>query len=158
MHPFYMLYVIEKQALKKMIYGKWIWIHWPNSFLHPVQYPPLKLSLFLHLQLIWGESPLGLLRWVRGKESAFQCRRCKRHELDPWVRKIPWRRKWQPTPVFFPGKPHRQRSLVGYSPRGLQRLKHSWVTEHTQAPQDFSKFSMMTSMANTIKCSWFLEA
>ena len=107
MHPFYMLYVIEKQALKKMIYGKWIWIHWPNSFLHPVQYPPLKLSLFLHLQLIWGESPLGLLRWLRGKESAFQCRRCKRHELDPWVRKIPWRRKWQPTPVFFPGKPHR---------------------------------------------------
>ena len=85
----------------------------------------LKLSPFLHLQLIWGESPLGLLRWLSGKESAFQCRRCKRCELDPWVRKIPWRRKWQPTPVFFPGEPHRQRSLVGYSPKGLQRVRHS---------------------------------
>ena len=35
---------------------------------------------------------------------------------DPWVRKIPWRREWQPTPVFLPGKVHGQRSLVGYSP------------------------------------------
>ena len=34
--------------------------------------------------------------------------------LDPWVGKIPWRREWQPTPVFLPGKPHEQRSLVGY--------------------------------------------
>ena len=36
--------------------------------------------------------------------------------LDPWVGKIPWRRKWQPTPVFFPGESHGQRSLAGYSP------------------------------------------
>ena len=46
----------------------------------------------------------------RGKESACQCRR---HRFDPWVRKIPWRRKWQPTPVFLSGKSHAQRSLVG---------------------------------------------
>ena len=38
--------------------------------------------------------------------------------VDPWVGKIPWRRKWQLTPVFLPGKSHRQRSLVGYTPRG----------------------------------------
>ena len=37
------------------------------------------------------------------------------HELDPWVRKIPWRRAWQPTPVFLPGESLRERSLVGYS-------------------------------------------
>ena len=36
--------------------------------------------------------------------------------FDPWVRKIPWRRAWQPTPVFFPGESHGQRSLDGYSP------------------------------------------
>ena len=36
-----------------------------------------------------------------GKESACQCRTCRRHEFNPWVRKIPWRRKWQPPPVFF---------------------------------------------------------
>ena len=36
----------------------------------------------------------------------------------PWVGKIPWRRKWQPTPVFWPGESHAQRSLVDYGPRG----------------------------------------
>ena len=40
----------------------------------------------------------------------------RRPEFDPWVRKIPWRRKWQPTPVFMSGKSHGWRSLVGYSP------------------------------------------
>jgi len=57
----------------------------------------------------------GLAWWLSDKESPCQCRR---HWLDPWVRKIPWRRKWQPTPVFLPGKSHGQRSLVGYSPWG----------------------------------------
>ena len=46
--------------------------------------------------------------------------------VDPWIRNIPWRRKWQPTPVFLPGKAHWQRSLVGYSPWGR---KESDVTE-----------------------------
>ena len=58
---------------------------------------------------------MGLPRWFSGKEPACQC---KRHEFNPWVRKIPWRREWLPTPVFFPGKCHGQRSLVGYSPWG----------------------------------------
>ena len=40
--------------------------------------------------------------------------------FDPWVGKIPWRRKWQPTPVFLPGKLQGQRSLVGYSPGGWE--------------------------------------
>ena len=43
---------------------------------------------------------------------------CGRPGFDPWVGKIPWRRAWQPTPVFLPGESHGQRSLVGYSPRG----------------------------------------
>ena len=60
----------------------------------------------------------GLPRWLSGKESACQCRRCRRHEFDLWVGKIPWRRKWQPISVFFPGECHEQRSLVGYSPWG----------------------------------------
>ena len=38
------------------------------------------------------------------KESACQCRKCKRHTCDPWVCKIPWSRKWQPTSVYLPGK------------------------------------------------------
>ena len=40
--------------------------------------------------------------------------------FDPWVGKFPWRRKWQPTPVFLLGEFHGQRSLVGYSPLGLK--------------------------------------
>ena len=51
-----------------------------------------------------------------GKEPACQCRRLKRPSFNPWVRKTPWRRKWQPTPVFLSGESHGQRSLVGYSP------------------------------------------
>ena len=38
--------------------------------------------------------------------------------FDPWVNKIPWRREWQPNPIFLPGKSHGQRSLAGFSPRG----------------------------------------
>ena len=55
-----------------------------------------------------------------GKELACQCRGCKRHGFDAWVRKIPWRRSWQPTPIFLPGKSHGQRSLAGYSPQGVK--------------------------------------
>ena len=56
-----------------------------------------------------------------GKEPACQCRRLRFH---PWVRKIPWRRKWQPIPVFLPGKSHGQRS---YSPWGAKEWEHNWV-------------------------------
>ena len=51
--------------------------------------------------------------WLSCKESASQCRRQK---FDPWIRKIPWRRNRQPTPVFLPGKSHGQSGLVGHSP------------------------------------------
>ena len=47
----------------------------------------------------------GLPRWHSGKESTCQYKRSKRHRFDPWVGKIPWRRKWQPTPVFCQGNP-----------------------------------------------------
>ena len=66
----------------------------------------------------WGTSSeislphlqLGLPWWLRGKESTCQCRR---YRFDPWVRKIPRRRKWQSTPVFLPGESHGQRNLAG---------------------------------------------
>ena len=51
--------------------------------------------------------------------------------FDPWVRKIPWSRKWQPIPVFMLGKSHRQKNLVGYSPQESQRVRHDWSVEHT---------------------------
>ena len=58
---------------------------------------------------------LGFPGVTQYKEYACQCRR---HGFSPWVRKIPWRRKWQPTPVFLPGEFHGQKSLAGYSPWG----------------------------------------
>ena len=51
-----------------------------------------------------------------GKEPACQCRGHKRLGFNSWVEKIPWRRKWQPTPVFLPRESQGERSLVGYSP------------------------------------------
>ena len=54
-----------------------------------------------------------------GKESACQCRR---HGFNPWVRKIPWRREWQPTLVSLPGEAHGGRSLEGHSPWGGREL------------------------------------
>ena len=63
----------------------------------------------------------GLPKWLSGKQSACQCRSCRRSGFNPWVRKISLRRKWQPAPVFLPGKPHRQRSLVGYIVHGVEK-------------------------------------
>jgi len=57
-------------------------------------------------------------------------RRHRRHEFNSWVRKIPWRRECQPTPVFLPEKSRRQRSLVGFSPKDSKELnaaEHSTV-------------------------------
>ena len=65
--------------------------------------------------------------------SSCQCGRHKRWGFDLWVRKLPWSRKCQATPVFLPGKFHGQRSLVGYSLWGLKvyGLQTDWVTERT---------------------------
>ena len=70
-----------------------------------------SMSTLLYFKWMTNKVP----RWLSGKESACQCRR---HEFNPWVGKMPWSRKWQPTPVFLPGKSHGQRSLVDYSPPG----------------------------------------
>ena len=66
-------------------------------------------------------------RWCSDKESACQRRRC---EFDPWVKNIPWRREWLPTPVFLPGEFQGQKRLAGYSPGG-HRVGHDgskWTT------------------------------
>ena len=62
---------------------------------------------------------LGFPGGSEGKASACNVGRPR---FDSWVGKIPWRRKWQPTPVPLPGKSQGQRSLVGYSPRGCKEL------------------------------------
>ena len=82
---------------------------------------PLHFTRLTHFQEVCkslGRAPRGLPGWLSDKESACQCRRCKRHSFSLWIRKIPWGRAWLPTPVFLPGEFHGQRNLVGYSPWG----------------------------------------
>ena len=62
---------------------------------------------------------LGLPWWLRLESLGL---RCGRPGFDPWVRKIPWRRKWHPTPVLLLGKSHGRRILVGYGPWGCKEL------------------------------------
>ena len=76
---------------------------------------------------------VGLPRWCSGKESTCQCRRCKGCSFNPWVGKIRWRRKWQPTPAFLPGKFHGQRSLAGYSLWGHKQSDALSTCTHSQA-------------------------
>ena len=73
--------------------------------------------------------------WLSCKESTCQCRR---YRLDPWVRKIPWRRKWQSTPVFLPGKSHGQRSLVGHRLKGLKLVGHDLVAEYARTLDEYN--------------------
>ena len=70
---------------------------------------------------------MGFPDWFSGKESTYQCSVCG---FDSWVRKIPRRRKWQPTPVFLPEKSHGWRRLLSYSPWGHKRVGHDWMTKH----------------------------
>ena len=62
--------------------------------------------------MIW----VGLPGWLSDKESAFSAEDTGACAFNPWVRRILWRRKWEPTPLFLPGESHGQRSLTGYIP------------------------------------------
>ena len=82
---------------------------WETHYIHTITYYSIDYAFIL-----------GFPGGASDKESICQCRRRKRHEFHPQVRKIPWRKAWQPTPAFLPRESHGQRSLVGYSP---------WVTK-----------------------------
>ena len=69
------------------------------------------------------KNPLARRISFSGKESL-----CRRGGFNPWVGKILWRRKWQPPPVFLPGRAHGQKSLAGYSPL-VHKVRHDLVTK-----------------------------
>ena len=106
----------------------------PNSAPRP---PPLIFFPFWIGLFHIGGFPGGAV----GKEPACQCRRYTTCGFDPWVRKIPWRRAWQPTPVFLPGESHGQRSLEGYSPWGrkewdmIEQLTHTLFSKLCHLPR-----------------------
>ena len=80
----------------------------------------------------------GLPRWFSAKESACWCRRHSKLRFDPWVGKIPSRRKWQPTLVFLPEKSHGQRSVAGHNPCG-HRVGHDWATEQARLKKKYQE-------------------
>ena len=95
----------------------------PHAYTHTVEY--------------WGLP--WWLRWWR------ICLQCRRPEFDCWVRKTPWRRKWQPTPVLLPGKVHGQRSLVRYSP---------WCCKESDTTEQLTLTYMHTHTHTCIYTQW----
>ena len=86
--------------------------------------PSVCVYIYVHVMYIPGPP-----WWLSSKESAYQY---KRHRFSSWVRKIPWRRKWQPASVFLPGKSHEQRSLADYSTCNHKRVGHGLATKQQQ--------------------------
>ena len=111
----------------------------------------MKPTRFVSLICPLYDTLEGFPSWLSGKEFAFQCRKCV---FNPRVRKIPWRKKWQPTPVFLPGKSHGQRSLVGCSPWGH---KGSDTTKdlHTWHSRQWLLFTIHTSYSFFPVFTWF---
>ena len=70
------------------------------------------------------------------------CLKCRRSKFNLSVRKILWRGKWQPTPVFLPGKSHGQRSLVGYDSWGHKRVGHNLATKQQLLEMAWSELSL----------------
>ena len=91
-------------------------------------------------------------RWCSGKQSACRGRRCW---FNPGVGKIPWRWKWQPTPVFLPGKSHGQRSLAGYWPWG-HKEPDTTKYEHARVGYQFDTCSLEKLLPDL--SAWFWEA
>ena len=84
----------------------------------------------------------GLPWWLIWKSVCLQCRRSG---FDPWVRTIPWRRKWQPTSVFLPGKSHGPEEPGRLQSMGSQRAGHNWVTSLFFPRRNCLKFFYMYS-------------
>ena len=88
-----------------------------------------------------------------GKELSWQCRKCKRYGLDPWVRKIPWRRKWYPLQNSCPEKPMNKRDWCAT----LNRVAKIWkqlkqLSTHAQCP--FKRRDRYRHTRNKTKLQW----
>ena len=114
---------------------------WLNKYCAFVLWIPLIHSatkrppLFEQTPLIRIKGPAG----GSNKEPACWCRRPKKYRFNPWVRKIPWRREWQPTPVFLPRQPHGQLAKV-------HRVAESWAS--------LKRLSTWATRASLFRDSW----
>ena len=105
---------------------------------YPVSVPPTQSCLDPCVFFLLLLQQIGLLRWLSGKEFACLFRRLG---FDPWVGKIPWRRAWQPTPVFLPGESHGPEEPGGLQSMGSHKAQHSWAHMHTHTATNHHKFS-----------------
>ena len=132
--------IVKESACRKPMFHPWVGkIPWRRKW----QPTPVFFPGESHDRGAWQATVLGLQRVGHGwatkhflslpERYRWQriCLQCRRPGFDLWVGKIPWRRKWQPTPVFLPGKFHGHRSLVCSRPWGHQELG---TTEHIQVP------------------------
>ena len=86
----------------------------------------------IYKNIVFSFLTLGFLYGTSGKEPACQCRRYTRCRFSSWVRKMPCRRIWQPTPVFLPGEFDGQRSLEGYNPEDHKESDMNEAMEHSR--------------------------
>ena len=102
------------------------------------------ISFVIHLFTYKGTS------LVAQTVKSSSCLQCRRSGFDPWVRKILWRRKWQPTPVLLPGKSHGPRSLVGHSPWGR---RESDTTERLH----FTSLLLFTYNGSLVPAEFYID-
>ena len=101
------------------------------SFLEYLMWNKGKFSSIIYYLILYISTHTPRLPWLLcGKEPAYQYRRCG---FDPWARKIPWKRKWQQTPVFLPGKSHGLQSM------GSRKSQSRLATEHAHTPYTTAK-------------------
>ena len=134
-----LLLLVHSQPLSFYLSSSYLmYVVYGISFLLPLTLSELVLKIlsflevpyfFFRFQAAWLACSLRFrmvlrkvkrLAWLLGQWSVYL--QCGRPRFSPWVGKIPWKRKWQPTPVFLPGRFHGRRSLVGYSPWGCKEL------------------------------------
>ena len=101
-------------------------IEWPITELY-AEYK-YQLIVFRYISFHWWECLPKRSSDLIVSHQFLHAYKCY-HNTDPWVRKIHWRRKWQPTPVLLPGKSHDRGAWLSYSP-GDCRVRHNWATEH----------------------------
>ena len=124
--------------------ARWFHCVYKAAYLPVSCWEAVRLLLFClsHAKMWWislttypfaheSEFLQGFPSGTNGKEPACQWRR-HRCRFNPWVGKIPWRKAWQPTPVFLPGGSHGQRSLAGYSTQSHEESDTTEVIWHTR--------------------------